>query len=265
MNICFIGYGNMAKAIASSLATNQQLHIFAASPSLPEGISPEGIHTHYNNTAMIPKADVIIIAVKPTQVAHVIKEIRAFIPSSSVLVSIAAGVNLSQLNHLCPNNQAIIRCMPNTPIAVNQGASAFIANAHTSANQIELINSLFQCAGITVWVSDEQQINAITALSGSGPAYVFLFLESLIKAAEILGINHDTATSFATQTLRGALSLLEKSGESPQDLRKKVTSPAGTTAAAIAILQAQKFEHLVYLAMQAAYDRAKELNDGNNE
>lgn len=264
MNICFIGYGNMAKAIASTLATNQQLHIFAASPSLSEGINSEGIHTHYNNTAIIPKADVIIIAVKPDQVAHVLKEIRAFIPASSVLVSIAAGISLGQLNRLCPNNQAIIRCMPNTPIAVNQGASAFIANTYTSTKQIELVNKLFQCAGITVWVNDEQQINAITALSGSGPAYVFLFLESLIKAAEMLGIDHDTAASFAKQTLRGALSLLEKSGESPQELRKKVTSPAGTTAAAIAILQTQKFEHLVYLAMQAAYDKAIELNNSND-
>lgn len=264
MNICFIGYGNMAKAIASTLANNKQWHIFAASPSLPVAITPEGIHTHFDNKAIITQADVVIIAVKPAQVADVLKEINTFIPSSSVLVSIAAGISLNTLQTLCPNNQAIIRCMPNTPIAVNEGASAFIANRFTSKKHIQRVNGLFKCTGITVWLTHEPQMNAITALSGSGPAYVFLFIESLINAAETLGIDHDTAASFAKQTLRGALTLLEKSGESPQELRKKVTSPAGTTAAAIAILQTQKFEHLVYLAMQAAYDRSIELNDGND-
>lgn len=263
MNICFIGYGNMAKAIAKTLCLNTHWHVFASSPSLSVGITPEGIHTHYDNTTFIKQADVIIIAVKPAKIAGVLAGIKAFIPSSSVLVSIAAGINLNTLQYLCPNNHAIIRCMPNTPIIVHQGASALIANAFVSKKQKQSVNDLFQSAGITVWVDEESQIDAMTALSGSGPAYVFLFLESLIKAAEKLGINHNTAASFAKQTLRGALTLLEQSEESPEYLRKKVTSPAGTTAAAIAILQTQNFERLIYVAMQAAYDRAIELSHGD--
>lgn len=261
MKISFIGFGNMARAIADSLLNNNELQLFAAAPSLPDKANPQGITTHFSNPAIVEQADIVIIAVKPDKVRTVLTEITAKLSRQCVVVSIAAGVTLEMLAETCPTGQAIVRGMPNTPIAVGKGATALMANSFVTAEQLSVINQLFQYSGITAWVTREDDINALTALSGSGPAYFFLFLEAIIAAARQMGIQDDVATSFALQTMSGASTLLEKSGLSPEQLRNKVTSPAGTTAAAIAMLQQNEFEALISKAMHAAFARAKELGN----
>lgn len=265
MKISFLGFGNMAKAIAESLSTNTTLKLFAASPSLPDKYIPDGITTHFSNLAIIEKADMIIIAVKPDKVRMVLTEIRPVLSKKCVVISIAAGISLEMLGNICQKEQPIVRSMPNTPVAVGKGATALIANTYVTNKHISEINQLFEYSGITTWVSDEKAINALTALSGSGPAYFFLFLEAITSAAMQLGINDAVAKAFALQTMSGTCALLETSKLSPECLRKKVTSPAGTTAAAIAILQDHGFEALISKAMHAAFERAKQLGEQSNE
>lgn len=263
MKISFLGFGNMAKAIAESLCNNNDMVLFAAAPSLPETQNPDGISTHFSNSAIVEQADIIVVAVKPDKVQTVLTEINPQLSKQCVVLSIAAGVSLETLAMSCPKEQPIVRSMPNTPIAVGKGATALIANEYVTKEQTRWINQLFACSGISTWVTEENDIDALTALSGSGPAYVFLFLEAMIAAARELGIDDSVATTFALQTMSGTCALLETSGLSPQQLRNKVTSPAGTTAAAIAILQHHGFEALLSKAMHAAFERAKQL--GNPE
>jgi pyrroline-5-carboxylate reductase len=251
----------MAKSMAQGLRDKKSWHLSASSPSLSNAAHLDGVKTHPNNLAHLDKADVIIIAVKPAKVSQVLNEIKSDIPSHCVVVSIAAGISLGTLSTLCRSKQAIIRSMPNTPMAVGQGATPLIANEFVSSEQKQIVETLFQCSGITTWVTHENEINLYTALSGSGPAYLFLFMEAMISAAQQLGLPADQAQAFTLQTCRGAVSLLENTGLTPEELRKKVTSPAGTTAAAIAILQHQGFESLIFKAMQSAYERAIELDN----
>jgi pyrroline-5-carboxylate reductase len=260
MKISFIGFGNMAKAMAQGLRKNPSLTLSASAPSLPAGVNVEGINTHFSNTQIVLDADIVILAVKPDQVDHVLTEIKTALPTHCVLISIAAGLSLARLTRLSRPGLAIVRGMPNTPIAVCQGAIALFAGASVSPHQKSQIEALFQALGITAWVNEEEQMNALTALSGSGPAYLYLFLEAIMKGAEQLGLTQTLAESFTLQTMSGAMALLQNTQRSPAELRKKVTSPAGTTAAAVAILQQQGFEQIICSAMQAATKRARELN-----
>ncbi|MGQ3889849.1 pyrroline-5-carboxylate reductase [Legionella sp. CNM-1927-20] len=261
MKICFIGYGNLAKALISGLSQNKNLELFATSPSLPIGVNEIGVKTHSSNTAFIAIADVIILAVKPAQITSVLTEIGKYLSQNSLLISLAAGINLNKLASFCKGKQAIVRCMPNTPIAVGKGASAFIANNYVHAKQKALVESLFKPLSVTAWLNNEDEINAITALSGSGPAYVFLFLEALIAAGEKLGLSRPIAHSFAKQTAIGTLSLIENSALSLQQLRQTVTSKGGTTAAALAVLEQHDFSEVIFQALKAAYNRAQEMEE----
>ncbi|STX29657.1 pyrroline-5-carboxylate reductase [Legionella beliardensis] len=261
MNICFIGYGNLAKALIEGLKHNKALQLFATSPSLPAAFNTKGVSTHFNNSAFIKDADVIVLAVKPPQIIPILTEISALLPENCVLISVAAGISLSTIAAYCPPKQAIVRCMPNTPIAVGKGATAFIANDYVSKKQQDTIECLFKPLSITAWLQREDEINAITALSGSGPAYMFYFLEALIHAGEQVGLSRSLAQSFAKQTALGALSLLDANHLSLEELRQKVTSKGGTTAAALDVLQEHNFADLIFQAIKAAYDRAKAMNE----
>jgi pyrroline-5-carboxylate reductase len=261
MKISFIGFGNMAKAIAEGFCKDKTLQLFAAAPSLSQGRAQNKIITHSNNKSVIENADIIVLAVKPVIVASVLKEIKSHVPKHCVIISIAAGISLEKLSVLCAEEQPIVRCMPNTPIAIGKGATALLANAYVSKDQKDSIETLFNYSGLTAWVTKESDMNVLTALSGSGPAYCFLFLETLSLAAQKLGLDAKLATTFALQTLSGAAALLETTKLAPEILRKKVTSPGGTTAAALAVLEQNGFENLVFNAMQAAYARALQLEN----
>lgn len=261
MNICFIGFGNMAKAIAQGLcnhASNYQ--IIAAAPSLKKGRTAEGIITEPDNLLGIANADLVILAVKPAKMAEILTQIKSKLPKHCLLISVAAGLTLDWLEQHCDKEQAIVRSMPNIPVMVKKGATPLIANRHVSQEQKRWAEELFLCSGIISWTTNENDIDAFTALSGSGPAYAFLFLEAMIEAAKKLGLNEKLAKAFTLQTIAGAVEMAATSELAISELRKKVTSPAGTTAAAIAILEEQGFTALIFKAMKAAHERAKELS-----
>lgn len=258
MKISFIGYGAMAQAIAHKLSQQQEYSLSASAPSLSAGINSKKIHTYQDNKKAIKDAEIIFLAVKPQQMKAVLNEIKTAIPPNCLIISIATGLDLGWLSEQCPAKQAIIRTMPNTPAQIGLGATPMIANKYVSEGQKQQAASIFEQIGITTWVKKEQDIDIFTALSGSGPAYVFLFLESLIKAAVELGLEETVAREFALQTAAGSIQLAQTSQFSLAQLRAQVTSPGGTTAAAVAILH-NHLEALILAAMTAAKQRAQEL------
>lgn len=260
MNIGFIGFGSMAKAIASGLLKNKKYKLFVAAPSLPIGMHNQ-LHTYNDNKEVIKKAEVIILAVKPAQMDIVLKEIRTELSSNCLLISVAAGLSLEWFAQRL-DQQPLIRTMPNMPASIGIGATAMIANAYVSSEQRHWAEIIFATIGCSHWAPSEELIDSFTALSGSGPAYVFLFVEALVNAATALGLEHDVAKRFALQTCKGALQLAEHSDLSLSELRNQVTSPGGTTAAALNILHPQ-LEALLFSAMKAAKERAHELGTNN--
>ncbi|MCC5791680.1 MAG: pyrroline-5-carboxylate reductase [Legionellaceae bacterium] len=257
MKICFIGFGNMAKAIAKGLTLQRDLDIYACSPSLPEGKNPWGISTHYDNNSGAEGADVIILAVKPPQILPVIAALNP--QPEALFISVAAAIPLQKISDALPH-QAVVRAMPNTPIAVGYGATPLTANSHCQAQHIKAAERIFSDSGISAWV-EERELEALSPLSGSGPAYVFLFLEALIEAAIALGLSESISQRFAKQTLAGALALCENSPEAIADLRRQVTSAGGTTAAALAVFEHEHFNGMVTRALQAAQHRAQQLRE----
>lgn len=258
MNICFIGYGNMAKAIARGLNKQGSCHISAAAPSLTAGINNEHISTHYDNKEQAKNADIIILAVKPAQMSTVLHDINPVILPNCLLISVAAGLSLSWFAKRCRPHQPLIRTMPNTPAAISLGATPMIANQYTNPEQKAKAELIFSQIGLTAWAKNEAEMDVFTALSGSGPAYVFLFVEALVDAAVSLGLEPCIAKAFALQTAAGAIKLAEKSDLSLSQLRTKVTSPGGTTAAALNELHGQ-LDALILKAMEAAKRRSHEL------
>ncbi len=263
MKICFIGFGNMAQAIAASLCNpGDKYQITATAPSLQKGQQADGIFTNPDNLQGVRNADLVVLAVKPAKMAEVLAQIKSTLSKNCLLISVAAGLKLDWLEKQCNKGQAIIRAMPNIPIIVGKGATPLIANGNVNGEQKRLAEELFLCSGIISWIKDENDMDSFTALSGSGPAYVFLFLEAMIEAAKKLGLQEDLAKTFTLQTVAGAVEMAANSTLTIKELEKKVTSPAGTTAAAIAILEEKRFKELLYAAMKAAQIRAKELSSG---
>ena len=260
MKISFIGFGNMAKAMAKGLLRDKKNELRAASPSLATGINEEGIYTSPDNLAVIAGADIIILAVKPMQMAVVFEQISMQLPPHCLVISIATGKSLSWFANYSPGT-AIVRAMPNLAAAIGKSATPLIANKFVTEEQKQWAEHVFTSIGLTTWAQKEADIDSFTALSGSGPAYIFMFMEAMIKAAIALGLSDDIAKSFALQTFDGALSLASESKLDLVQLRKMVTSPAGTTAAAIEVLTAHGFEEMIYAAMKAAHDRARVLGD----
>ena len=258
MNISFIGYGNMAKALARGLNHDNAYTLSASAPSLTPGINQDQVRTHYDNKEVIHDAEIIILAVKPAKMNVVLQEIVPFIPINCLLISIAAGLTLPWFAKLCRPNQALIRTMPNTPASVGLASTPMIANQHTTTEQKKQAEIIFSKIGITTWASNEEEMDTFTALSGSGPAYIFSFMEAMVKSAVTLGLNESIAKTFALQTVYGALKLAQTKNLSLTDLKTKVTSPGGTTAAALNILDKQ-LDALIHESMNAAKQRAHEL------
>jgi len=258
MKISFIGFGNMAKALAKGLLENKANKLQAAAPSLHTGVNQEGIKTYNNNLDVLPNADIIILAVKPALVSNIITEIKSSIPKSCLIISIASGISLEWFSKHC-EGIAVIRAMPNIAASIGKSATPLVANELVNNAQKLNAEEIFKSVGLTTWVSTDNDIDTFTALSGSGPAYVFMFMESMIKAAISLGIKEEDAKSFTLQTVNGALHLATLNEYNLKYLRELVTSPAGTTAAAINVLNNEGFDDTIYAALKAAYERAKEL------
>lgn len=262
--IAFIGAGNMASAIMGGLIENgfAAQNIFASDPSqekLDELQNKLGIQTNTDNTAVIAQADVVILAVKPQIMEAVLSPLQtAFSNKQPLVISVAAGINLGSLQAWSGAN-SVVRCMPNTPALVGQGASGLFANNQVSAEQKQLSEDILNAVGISVWVQSESELDAVTAVSGSGPAYYFLFMEAMIAAGQKLGLSEETAKQLTLKTALGAATMASASSDDPATLRKNVTSPNGTTEQALNSFMDNKLPELVEKALQAANDRSVEL------
>lgn len=261
MNISFIGYGHMAKALAHGLRDYyaQPLTIHAAAPSLKIETNEQGIHTTTDNLAVVKHADVLFLAVKPHHLADAYAEIVPFIPASCLVISVAAGVPLAWFKQYKPEHIAIVRTMPNLAATYGQSATPMVANEYVTPHQKKITENMLNALGIARWVSCEDKIDALTALAGSGPAYIFYIMQAMVEGARYLGIEEELAETFTKQTVAGALSLANHSSKSFNDLQKEVTSPQGTTAAAIKVLKDTACNDSIKHALKAAYERAKQL------
>lgn len=263
-SIAFIGAGNMARSIIGGMVqqgTDPNL-ITATAPSLSglDSLKAQfGIHVSQNNTFAAKPADIVVLAVKPQKMQQVCSDIRHSIKADSLIISVAAGITCASLQRWLGGNRAIVRCMPNTPSAVGQGASGLFALAAVSKRQKILATQLMQAVGIVEWVEDEALIDAVTAVSGSGPAYFFLLLEAMIDAGVKQGLSRHTAQSLAIQTAAGAAELARQSDVDLAELRSRVTSPGGTTEQAINSFEANGFRQIVQSAMEACAQRAQQL------
>lgn len=263
--IGFIGGGNMASSLISGLIASGHApeHIWVSDIN-PETLATLATNLRVNasssNEAVIAAVDVIVLAVKPQALKEVATSVAAQIRQKQTLVvSIAAGVPLSSLSAWLGEGVAIVRCMPNTPALVLTGATALYANANVNVTQHNLAESIMRSVGISLWVNDEADLDAVTAVSGSGPAYFFLLMEAMEKAAVELGLNEHTARLLVQQTALGAAKIALEADESPEQLRKRVTSPGGTTQQAIESFQQGGFAELVANALKAAYNRSIEM------
>ena len=255
----------MASSIIGGLVENSHppARICAADPYPPSleklrQIAPVSVFD--NNADAVAGADVIILAVKPQVMAEATESIApAVAASGAVTISIAAGVTIDTMQARLGPEAAIVRCMPNTPALLGCGASALYANPQVSENQRKHAEAILGAVGIISWVDSEAELDAITALSGSGPAYFFLFMEAMIDAGKALGLDAQTATSMATQTALGASRMALESDVDLVELRRRVTSPGGTTERAVESFESAGLRSVVHDAMQAAAQRAAEM------
>lgn len=263
--LCFIGAGNMAKSLIGGLLAcgYSKQHIIATDPTPAQRdalTQTFGIQCLANNSDAIALADIVILAVKPQILQSVCQDIQSAVQAKQPLIlSVAAGIRTQDINRWLGNNLAIVRTMPNTPALIQTGATGLFANAHVSPAQKEQAEHIMRAAGITIWVDNEAHIDAVTALSGSGPAYYFLFMEAMEDAAQALGLDAKTAHLLTMQTALGAAKMVMESSDDCATLRRNVTSPNGTTERAIQSFETAQLHTTVHNAMQAAYQRADEL------
>ncbi|MDM8349063.1 pyrroline-5-carboxylate reductase [Pseudomonas sp. sp1636] len=261
--IAFIGAGNMAASLIGGLrAQGVDASSIRASDHGAEQrakISAEhGIHAFASNAEAIQGCDLIVLAVKPQVIKDVCLDLAAHLDAGQLVVSIAAGISCASLEHWL-GARAIVRCMPNTPALLRQGVSGLYANNLVSAQQRQQAEQLLGAVGLALWLDEEQLIDAVTAVSGSGPAYFFLLMEAMTAAGEKLGLPRDTAAQLTLHTALGAARMAVASDVDASELRRRVTSPAGTTEAAIKTFQAGGFEALVEQALNAAAQRSAQL------
>lgn len=264
--IGFIGSGNMAEALIKGIITAD---LYKPANILISDIRPERlkqlakkykVKPAKGNSELAGKADIIVLSVKPQSMAEALKSIKNAIRGRKLVISIAAGVKTSRIADVL-GNVAIIRAMPNTPALIGEGASALFANAKAKT-MLKKAKAVFSAVGKAVVVDNEDLIDTVTAVSGSGPAYYFLLMEEMIKAASKLGLHDDDAKDLVLQTAKGAALLaVDADGrcESPAQLRQKVTSPGGTTEAALKVFAKGKIGKLISAAITRARDRAREL------
>lgn len=256
----------MASSLISGLIASghvpEQIWVSDISPDTLTALKTQlNVNTSVNNDDIINAVDVVVLAVKPQTLSAVAQSIAAQVQQKkSLVVSIAAGINQNSLSRWLGADTAIVRCMPNTPALVLTGATALHANDKVTGEQRDLAENILRSVGIALWVEDEAELDAVTAVSGSGPAYYFLLMEAMEKAALELGLSQETARLLVQQTALGAAKIALESAESPEQLRKRVTSPGGTTQRAIETFEQGGFTELVSKALHAARDRSIEMS-----
>lgn len=265
--IGFIGGGNMASSLISGLIASghspQQLWVSDVNPDTLNALAKNlKVNISASNDALINDVDVVVLAVKPRVLKAVAESAAALIQQKKPLVvSIAAGITQNSLSLWLGAGVAIVRCMPNTPALVLTGATALHANKNVTAEQRNQAENIMRAVGISLWVDNESDLDAVTAVSGSGPAYYFLLMEAMEKAALEMGLSEHMARLLVQQTALGAAKIALESSESPEQLRQRVTSPGGTTQRAIETFQQGGFSELVAKALRAARDRSIEMSN----
>lgn len=262
--IAFIGGGNMASSLLGGLLASgtPASSLLVAEPDAGKCSELEqrfGIRTTRDNAAVLV-ADVVILAVKPQVLQSVSRELANHIDGQAPLfISIAAGVRGSDIDRWLGGERAVVRCMPNTPALLQCGATALVANASVSTAQKQVAEQVLQAAGITLWVEHEDQLDAVTAVSGSGPAYFFLMMEAMQAAGVQLGLSRATASALTLQTALGAARMAVESDVDVSTLRARVTSKGGTTEQAILSFENAGFRKIVQQALDAACEQSRKL------
>ena len=268
--IAFIGGGNMARSLVGGLVARGQapasLRVAEPVPTLRAALAAEfGVQACATAAEAVEGAGTWVLAVKPQVLRGVCEGLQTRARAQRPLVvSIAAGITAAQIDRWLGGGQAVVRTMPNTPALLGAGATGLYANPAVDTGQRAAAETLMQATGITAWIEDEALMDAVTAVSGSGPAYVFLLAEALQAAGEAQGLPPDTARRLVVQTLLGASRMLDGSDETAATLRQRVTSPGGTTQAAVETFEAGGFRDLVHQAVAAATRRGRELASGND-
>ncbi|WP_348549023.1 pyrroline-5-carboxylate reductase [Psychrobacter sp. KFRI-CH2-11] len=265
--ISFIGGGNMAQALISGLVSCgvEPSLIIVADPSseVREQLSAKGLNAvdpAADATAAVIGADIVVLAVKP-QVMKAVVSGFADALDQQLVISVAAGLSTALLTDMLGGYSNIVRAMPNTPAMIQMGATGLYGTDAISAEQKQLATAVMEASGLVMWVDDETHMHAVTAVSGSAPAYMFYFIESMVDGAVALGLDKEQASALAMQTMLGAAKMAMNSDDAPAELRRKVTSPNGTTQAAVESMQANEIGRQIIEAMQACYDRSQALSE----
>src|SRR5215470_17422776 len=263
--IGFLGAGNMAGALIKGLLSAKlyRPHDMIVSDVLPAQLNKikraykvEGIKS---NREVVRVAQTILLAVKPQVLAQILEEIQPEVTKEKLFISIAAGVPLRRLEAGLGDNARVVRVMPNTPALLGKGIAVIVRGGKAKPQDEQLTLTLFRGVGEALAVKDEALMDPVTGLSGSGPAYLYLFAEALIAGGIQEGLSPKVATQLAFQTLEGAVAMLKETGKSPKELREMVTSPGGTTLAGLSCLEQGQFSNTVAAAVSAATQRSKEL------
>lgn len=265
MKISFIGGGNMAAALIGGMLKRgysaAAIQVVELVPAARERLTEQfGVRCAAVADDAVLACDVLVLAVKPQQLRDALAPLAGRLARQLVL-SIAAGVRMADIARWLGDYRCVVRAMPNTPALVGAGIAGLCADASVDREQRRTANAVLEAVGQTVWIDDESQMDAVTAVSGSGPAYVFYFIEALQAAGEALGFSPDTARALAIETFSGATKLAAESNESPTLLRERVTSKGGTTEAALQSLDADHVAVAISRAVAAACARGKVLGD----
>lgn len=261
--VAVLGGGVMGEALLVSLLASgwatSQLEVTEHSVARADELAQRhGVRTGATNAVAASRSDVVVLAVKPNVVPDVLAEIAPALRGGTLVVSVAAGVPISAYEQRLPTGTPVVRVMPNTPALVGKGASAIAAGAHASEGHLVLTERILASTGLVVRVP-EKDLDAVTAISGSGPAYAFYLIDAMAEAGVLLGLTRDLATRLAVATVEGSAALAAQSGEHPVVLRERVSSPGGTTVAAVRELDAHAVRAGVVAAARAAYERSREL------
>ncbi len=261
--VAVLGGGVMGETLLSALLTAgwaaEQVEVTESSSQRAGELAGRyGVRTGASNAQAAGRADVVLLAVKPNVVAGVLEEIAPVLRGGEVVVSVAAGVPISSYEERLPPGTPVVRVMPNTPAVVGKGASAIAPGTHATEGHLVLVEKMLDATGLVVRVQ-EKDLDAVTAISGSGPAYAFYLIDAMAEAGVLLGLTRDLATRLAVATVEGSAALAAQSGDHPAVLRERVSSPGGTTVAAVQVLDAHAVRAGVVAAAEAARDRSREL------
>lgn len=264
MNIGFIGAGNMASALVGGLLAKgispKNIALSDMQAQQLASFADQGMFTSLNNQEIVERSDVLVLAIKPQVMADVLKPLANTVQAKRpLIISIAAGVRIKSLERWLGGALSVVRAMPNTPALVQAGATGLYANDLVSDEQKQITEKILGAVGLTLWIDQETLIDSVTAVSGSGPAYFFYLMESMIAAGKNLGLDEKTARALTLQTALGAAQMAITSDAPPAELRRRVTSKGGTTEQAIAVFEESQMQQTFMKALTACAHRGQEL------